>query len=109
MRAVISFIRRYKIFAVALVLLCAVALDSLRPASRQVTARAYIGFVHLYQRDASPILSRWVHCRLHPTCSEYSVQAVRAHGFVEGAILTVGRLILCADVSIRAYFQQKGV
>jgi len=107
MSTIFSFVRRHKIFVLALVLSGAVAADSLRPASRQLTARAYIGFVHLYQKDASPFLSRWVHCRLRPTCSEYSVQAVRTHGFVEGVFLTVGRLFLCADVSTRAYLQQR--
>jgi putative component of membrane protein insertase Oxa1/YidC/SpoIIIJ protein YidD len=110
MNAVLSFVRRHKVFVLALVLFGAVAVDSLRPASRQVTARTYIGFVHIYQRVARPTLSHWVHCRLQPTCSEYSVQAVRTHGFVGGVFLTVGRLFLCADVSTRAYLQQrKGV
>jgi putative component of membrane protein insertase Oxa1/YidC/SpoIIIJ protein YidD len=104
--AISGFVRRHKILAVALALLGALTVDSLRPASSQLSVRAYAGVVHTYQRVARPALSRCVHCRCQPTCSEYSVQAVRSHGFVPGVFLTGCRLVSCADLSIRAYLRQ---
>jgi putative component of membrane protein insertase Oxa1/YidC/SpoIIIJ protein YidD len=106
MSALFRFVRRHKILTAALAVLAALALDSLRPASSQFSARAYVGAVHVYQRLARPTLSHWVHCRCQPTCSEYSVQAVRSHGFVRGVFLTGRQLVSCADLSIRAHLQQ---
>jgi putative membrane protein insertion efficiency factor len=34
-------------------------------------------------------------CRFYPSCSDYSVQAIKKHGVFKGLILTVGRLIKC--------------
>ena len=38
----------------------------------------------------SPLLGN--NCRFHPTCSEYAIEAVRAHGVVRGLWLTVSRI-----------------
>lgn len=91
-----SLMRRHrKALFVMLALLGAVAADALRSPSRQITARAYIAAVQNYQRVGRPILSRWIHCRYQPTCSEYSVQAVRTHGIANGLFLTGRRLFSC--------------
>ncbi len=34
-------------------------------------------------------------CRFHPTCSHYAQQAIRTHGLVMGAWLTIKRLGRC--------------
>ncbi len=49
--------------------------------------------VRLYQAALSPLLGG--HCRFHPTCSEYAVEAFRVHGFLRGAWLTARRLGRC--------------
>ena len=34
-------------------------------------------------------------CRFYPSCSEYSVQALKKHGFFKGGWLSVRRLLRC--------------
>ena len=71
------------------------AVDALRPAQEQMSVAAYIRLVQAYQRRASPVISRTVQCRYSPTCSEYSLQAVRKFGIVRGLRLTSVRLWRC--------------
>lgn len=46
-----------------------------------------------YQLLLSPLLGN--NCRFHPTCSEYAIEAVRAHGVVRGLWLAVRRIGRC--------------
>lgn len=46
-----------------------------------------------YRRYVSPLLGR--HCRFHPTCSRYALEAVAAHGPARGAWLALRRLLRC--------------
>jgi uncharacterized protein len=71
------------------------ALDSYRPPSNQWTAKVYIGAVHLYQEYGRPISSKYIQCRYRPTCSEYSLEAVRVYGIKCGLALTYHRLASC--------------
>ena len=80
--------------AMALVVL-AVAWDSGRRPRDQVTARIYISGVKGYQAVAGPIVGRAVQCRFRPTCSEYSIEAVRRFGIRRGLILTTRRVMAC--------------
>jgi hypothetical protein len=50
-------------------------------------------FIRAYQW----ILSPWVghHCRFHPTCSAYAIEAIEEHGAIKGSILAVQRLLRC--------------
>ncbi len=34
-------------------------------------------------------------CKYHPSCSQYAVDAFRAHGFVKGGMLTAWRVLRC--------------
>ena len=49
----------------------------------------------LYQRFGSPIMSRHVQCRFHPTCSEYAIQCLGKYDVVTGLRKTVSRLARC--------------
>ena len=49
--------------------------------------------IRLYQRALSPGLP--AHCKYHPSCSEYAVQAVRRYGVVRGVVLAGWRLLRC--------------
>ena len=69
--------------------------DTLRSPGRQITAQSYIKIVGAYQRVGSPLLSRYVQCRFRPTCSRYSVEAVRRYGIERGLVLTMKRLWRC--------------
>lgn len=46
-----------------------------------------------YRRYVSPLLGR--HCRFHPTCSRYALEAIDRHGAWRGAWLAARRLSRC--------------
>jgi len=58
-----------------------------------IAARACIGLVRLYQATLSRIVGG--HCRFEPSCSHYSIAALRTHGAARGAWLTIRRLARC--------------
>jgi len=35
------------------------------------------------------------HCRFHPSCSHYAIEAIERHGLIKGSYLTAGRLLRC--------------
>jgi putative membrane protein insertion efficiency factor len=49
--------------------------------------------LHLYRRVISPALGP--HCRYHPSCSEYAVEAVRELGVIRGGVLAAWRVMRC--------------
>lgn len=46
-----------------------------------------------YKRFISPLLGQ--HCRFHPSCSIYAIEAIQVHGHLRGAWLTIKRLARC--------------
>jgi len=65
-------------------------------AHRNTVSRAawpLILLVRLYQVTLGPLMGG--HCRFHPTCSEYSIEAMRRHGPWRGSWLTVRRILRC--------------
>jgi putative membrane protein insertion efficiency factor len=69
--------------------------DSYRSPANQVTGYLYVTGVHLYQVVGRPLLKRRIRCRYQPTCSEYSIAAVRQYGLRRGFLLTVKRINSC--------------
>ncbi|MYA17722.1 MAG: membrane protein insertion efficiency factor YidD [Gammaproteobacteria bacterium] len=55
--------------------------------------RGLVAIIETYRRYVSPCLGR--HCRFHPTCSSYAVEALHRHGFLGGSALTLRRLLRC--------------
>ena len=55
--------------------------------------RAVLGLVRLYQLLVSPLLPS--SCRFHPTCSEYTRQAIESYGLLGGGWLGARRLARC--------------
>jgi putative membrane protein insertion efficiency factor len=49
--------------------------------------------LHLYRRVISPALGQ--HCRYHPSCSEYALEAVRTYGVFRGSVLAGWRVLRC--------------
>lgn len=49
--------------------------------------------IRFYQVAISPLFP--ASCRFTPTCSEYTLQAVRVHGVVQGLCLGVKRISKC--------------
>ena len=56
-------------------------------------ARLLTALLTAYRRWVSPLLGP--HCRYHPTCSAYALDAVRVHGAVRGAALAARRVARC--------------
>jgi uncharacterized protein len=91
--------KRLKIGLVLFVLCFGLAtvFDTMRQPENQITARVYIGLVHIYQAVGRPLLEGYVACRYRPTCSDYSIRAVEKHGIREGLVLTWIRLNNCTS------------
>ncbi|MDN3679354.1 membrane protein insertion efficiency factor YidD [Vibrio tapetis subsp. quintayensis] len=60
-----------------------------------------IGLVKLYQWIISPLLGP--RCRFTPTCSQYALEALKAHGFAKGCWLSGKRLLKCHPLSDGGY------
>jgi putative membrane protein insertion efficiency factor len=56
-----------------------------------VAAAPFLAMLAFYQKAIGPVVSG--RCPMYPTCSQYSVEAVRKHGPVMGIIMTADRLI----------------
>lgn len=50
--------------------------------------------VYGYQWCIRPLLGGPC-CRFHPSCSHYSLEALKRHGFLYGSYLTLQRLVRC--------------
>ena len=57
--------------------------------------------IKAYQITLSPLLGS--NCRFHPTCSEYTIQAVKEHGVYRGLILGVKRISKCHPFGGKGY------
>jgi len=60
---------------------------------RKVITWLLIGLIKLYQYLISPLMHDA--CRYTPTCSKYSVEALKTHGVIKGLILSVWRILSC--------------
>lgn len=52
-----------------------------------------IGLIKTYQKVISPMLGP--HCRFHPSCSQYAIEAITEHGVIVGSGLSVKRILKC--------------
>ncbi|MFZ0790147.1 MAG: membrane protein insertion efficiency factor YidD [Chromatiaceae bacterium] len=55
--------------------------------------RLLIVVIRIYQYLISPLIGP--HCRFHPSCSHYSVEAIQRHGAMHGSYLALRRLARC--------------
>ena len=63
---------------------------------RQLSARAAIAGIHLYQATLSrAFAASGVACRFSPTCSHYAEACVRRFGLVRGGGMALARVIRC--------------
>jgi putative membrane protein insertion efficiency factor len=54
---------------------------------------ALTGAVRVYQYTLRPVLG--ANCRFSPSCSDYALQALRAHGALRGSGLAAWRVLRC--------------
>ena len=52
-----------------------------------------IQFVHLYRLTLGRFMGG--HCRFHPTCSQYAIDALKKYGSLKGGWLTLKRILRC--------------
>lgn len=63
--------------------------------------RLVLGAIRLYQRTLSPDHGWFKHrhphgyCRFHPTCSQYTYEAVDKYGSIKGVWLGMKRIVRC--------------
>jgi len=89
-----GFRRRLLVAALAIGLL--LALDLARAPAHQLSARALIGGIHLYQATLSPRLGAvGVRCRFKPTCSRFAEGAIRKNGALVGSARAAWRILRC--------------
>ncbi len=58
-----------------------------------LAGRAIILLIRIYRLLFSPWIGQ--HCRFHPTCSAYAIEAIRRHGAARGSWLAAKRLGRC--------------
>ena len=69
---------------------------------RGATPAAFLLFlVGLYRKFVSPLFPP--SCRFRPSCSAYSVEAIREHGAVRGTWMTLGRILRCSPLCAGGY------
>ena len=64
-------------------------------------AAVLISLIGVYRRFVSPLLGP--HCRFHPTCSSYAVDAIRRYGPFTGSARALMRLARCHPLSDGGY------
>nr|WP_276508956.1 membrane protein insertion efficiency factor YidD [Entomospira culicis] len=64
----------------------------LRPLSSIINT-LMIALVHCYQKCISPL--KRPSCRYYPTCSSYTLQALKKHGPWRGSFLGIKRILRC--------------
>lgn len=61
--------------------------------AHDVAVHVAVGAVRAYQYTVRPLIG--ANCRFWPSCSEYAVDAFRAHGVARGALLAGKRILRC--------------
>jgi len=64
-------------------------------------AKVMILIVKGYQYLLSPMLGS--NCRLFPTCSSYTIEAIKLHGALKGFVLGFWRIVRCNPFSKGGY------
>lgn len=89
-------VHRARKLALLLGLTVLLGIDLAQPPARQVSARAFLGAIHLYQATLSPRMPLLgVQCRFRPTCSHYAEGAIRKYGAAVGTARAVARIARC--------------
>ena len=64
---------------------------------KNLSKRIAISALKGYRYFLSPFFGQ--HCRFHPTCSAYAMEAIETHGTVRGVVLATKRLARCHPLS----------
>ncbi len=61
-----------------------------------IFVKILIKFIRGYQYLISPLIGH--SCRYLPTCSEYSIEAIKTFGFFKGLFLSIKRILSCHPI-----------
>lgn len=66
--------------------------------------KVLISIINWYQKHISLWLTtKNINCKFHPTCSEYTKQAIEKYGACKGTILGIKRILRCNPFSKGGY------
>ena len=57
-----------------------------------------IKFIKAYKYLVSPLLGN--SCRYLPTCSDYSIEALKEYGFFKGLYMSIRRILSCHPIKV---------
>ena len=88
--------RRWTLRLVLAATIVAAAADLSREPADQVSTRAALAGIRLYQRTASGWMAgAGVACRFEPSCSRYAAVVIERDGALVGGLRSVGRIVRC--------------
>lgn len=88
--------RRVKLAAFCAVFVGLLGADLTRAPADQLSARALLGAIDLYQASLSRAMpALGVRCRFQPTCSHYAEGAIRKGGALVGSARAFWRVLRC--------------
>jgi uncharacterized protein len=89
-------VTRRRLLAAAALALVLLAIDLRRAPGDQLTTRAAVGSIHVYQGTLSKVYARMgVQCRFTPTCSHYAEECIRRFGAARGGWMAAKRILRC--------------
>jgi putative membrane protein insertion efficiency factor len=63
--------------------------------------KIFIFLIRFYQKAISPSLGK--NCIYTPTCSEYTIEAIKEYGCIKGVIMGIKRILRCRPGKIGGY------
>ena len=61
-----------------------------------IFTKIFINFIKAYKFIISPLLGN--SCRYLPTCSEYSIEALKTYGLIKGSLISLKRILSCHPI-----------
>tara|TARA_S200000501_G_scaffold364711_1_gene397231 strand:+ start:190 stop:441 length:252 start_codon:yes stop_codon:yes gene_type:complete len=61
-----------------------------------IFTKILINFIKAYKFIISPLLGN--SCRYLPTCSEYSIEALKTYGLIKGLLISFKRILSCHPI-----------
>ena len=61
-----------------------------------IFTKIFINFIKAYKFVISPLLGN--SCRYLPTCSEYSIEALKTYGLIKGSLMSFKRILSCHPI-----------
>ena len=67
-------------------------------------SKILIFLINFYKKHISLLLKKnGIECKYYPTCSEYSLEAIKKYGALKGTFLSIKRILKCNPFSKGGY------